>query len=169
MNSPRSQAHWYLVQCKPRETFRAEQHLGNQGFECFLPNHRVKRQRRGKVYWSTEPLFPYYLFICLDDASNWSLIRSTRGVAKVVDFDGTPAPVPEPIVQGLKQHCARLMGEEPAPLFRPGERVQITEGCFKALDAVVQATKGEERVVLLLNLLNQPQRIELPIGAVRGC
>jgi len=161
-----SQARWYLVQCKPRHTFRAEEHLVNQGFECFLPKHRVKRKARQKIVWVTEPLFPHYLFIRLDDESNWATIRSTRGVAQVVRFNGVPVPAPEPIVRGLQQHCARLSGAEPEPLFRPGEQVVITEGCFKQLEAVVQATKGEERVVLLLNLLNQPQCIELPATAI---
>lgn len=161
-----SQARWYLVQCKPRHTFRAEDHLVNQGFQCFLPKHQVKRKSRHKIIWAWEPLFPHYLFIRLDDESNWATIRSTRGVAQVVRFNGVPVPVPEQVVLGLQQHCARLDGAEPEPLFHPGEQVVITEGCFKQLEAVVQATKGEERVVLLLNLLNQPQRIELPVTAI---
>ncbi|WP_341939638.1 transcription/translation regulatory transformer protein RfaH [Marinimicrobium sp. C2-29] len=160
------QAQWYLVQCKPRETFRAEQHLANQGFDCFHPTHPVKRKRRDKIVWVTEPLFPHYLFIRLDYASNWGVIRSTRGVVKIVKFEGRPRPVSEEIVYGLEQHCAILHGAEPEPLFRPGEKVMITEGCFRELEAIVQTTKGDERVVLLLNLLNQPQSIELPLSAI---
>lgn len=157
---------WYLVQCKPRDTFRAEQHLRNQGFACFHPTHPVKRRRRDRVVWVIETLFPHYLFIRLASDSNWGVIRSTRGVARVVKFQGEPAPVSDDIVAALQKHCAIMHGTEPEPLFRPGERVVITEGCFKALEAVVHATKGEERVVLLLNLLQQPQRLELPVTAI---
>ncbi|WP_339619940.1 transcription/translation regulatory transformer protein RfaH [uncultured Marinimicrobium sp.] len=157
-----TQPQWYLVQCKPRHAFRAEEHLANQGFDCFLPSHRVKRKHRDKYRLVTEPLFPHYLFIRLDDESNWGVIRSTRGVAQVVTFNGVPKPVPDDIIEGLRQHCALLNGAEPEPLFKAGDRVVITKGAFRELEAVVHATKGEERVVLLLNLLNQPQHIEVP-------
>lgn len=165
-SSTPAQVSWYLLQCKPREVFRAEQHLANQGFECFLPSHPVKRKQGNKTRWVTEPLFPHYLFIRLSGQSNWGVIRSTRGVAKVVAFNGQPRPVADELVAGLIRHCEILNGAEPEPLYKPGEKVTITEGCFRELEAVVKATKGEERVVLLLTLLNQEQQIEVPIGSV---
>lgn len=161
-------AYWYLVQCKAREAFRAHEHLTNQQFECFLPTHSVKRTRRQTTRWVTEPLFPHYLFIRLHDTSNWGVIRSTRGVAKVVGFNGRPCPVAAPLVAALQHQCAIRNGEQPPPLYQPGEKVLLTEGCFKDLEAVVQATKSEERVVLLLTLLNREQTIEVPINTVRG-
>lgn len=159
---------WFLLQCKPREVFRAERHLVNQGFECFLPTHPVKRKHRNKTHWVTEPLFPHYLFIRLDGQSNWGVIRSTRGVAKVVSFNGQPRSVGDPVIASLVRHCEILNGAEPEPLYKPGEKVLITEGCFREVEAVVQAIKGEERVVLLLNLLNRQQQIEVPIDSING-
>jgi len=158
--------YWYLVQCKAGEAFRAHEHLSNQGFECFLPTHSVKRSRRQKTQWVTEPLFPHYLFIKLSNSSNWAVIRSTRGVAKLVAFNGQPLPVDDLLVAALQHHCAIINGEEPGPFYKPGEKVVITQGSFKDVEAVVQATKGEERVVLLLNLLNREQPIEVSITAI---
>ncbi|MBB3063194.1 transcription elongation factor/antiterminator RfaH [Microbulbifer rhizosphaerae] len=111
-------------------------------------------------------MFPHYLFIQLNEDSNWRVIRSTRGVARVVSFNGQPCPVPEGIVTGLQERCAELNSIEPAQLYKPGDTAFITEGCFKDLEAIVQAVKGEERVILLLNLLNRNQTIEIPLGAI---
>lgn len=158
---------WYLIQCKPREAFRAEEHLNNQHLECFLPLHQVKRQRGGRTQWVTEPLFPHYLFIHLSDESNWGVIRSTRGVSKIVDFNGKPAPVADSIVNALRYQCALLNDAEPQPIYKAGESVIITEGCFRELEAIVKTAKGEDRVILLLNILNRQQEIELSTGAVR--
>ncbi|MGB8714695.1 MAG: transcriptional activator RfaH, partial [Onishia taeanensis] len=73
-------ARWYVIQCKGGESFRAAEHLANQGFDVFHPVLEVQKKRRGKLAWIAEPLFPYYLFIRLDRiASNWRPIRSTRG------------------------------------------------------------------------------------------
>ena len=56
-----STAHWYVIQCKGSESFRAAEHLSNQGYEVFHPVLDVKRKRQGKLTNFTEPLFPYYL------------------------------------------------------------------------------------------------------------
>lgn len=158
---------WYLVQCKPRESARAQEHLSGQHFECFLPTHQVKRTRRGRTYWVTEPLFPHYLFIHLSHLSNWSIIRSTRGVNKVVEFNGKPAVVADAIVKAIRHHCAIAAGAEPEPLYKAGESVIITEGCFRELEAIVKTAKTDERIILLLNILNRQQEIELPANAIK--
>ena len=157
---------WYLVQCKPRESFRAEAHLTYQSYVCFHPTYPVKRNIAKGVKCINAPLFPHYLFIFLTELDHWSPIRSTRGVSHMVRYDGIPASLDSRITDGLKQHCARLNGAEPEPLYKPGDCVTIIDGCFNALEAIVTAVSGEERVTLLLNLFNRPQYVELPISAV---
>ena len=50
-----STAHWYVIQCKGSESFRAAEHLSNQGYEVFHPVLDVKRKRQGKLTTVTEP------------------------------------------------------------------------------------------------------------------
>ena len=114
------------------------------------------------------PLFPHYLFILLNSADNWSTIRSTRGVSRIVYFNGVPASLESRIVEGLQHHCARLNGLAAEPMYKPGDRVLITDGCFKELEAIVTATSAEERVILLIHLFHREQCIELPVQAVVG-
>jgi len=159
-------AQWYLVQCKPRESFRAEAHLQNQNYTCFHPTYPVKRKIAGKTNITITPLFPHYLFILLSQTDNWSAIRSTRGVSKIVHFNGVPASLDHRIVDELQRHCARLNGLAPEPIYKVGDRVLVTDGCFKELQAIVTATNGDERVILLLNLFNRPQSVELSTYAV---
>lgn len=157
---------WYLVQCKPQSANRAELNLLNQHFECFLPRHHVQRKRAGALRWVTEPLFPNYLFLRLNENSNWRVIRSTKGVARIVSFNGGPTPVPNQLVLDLKQYCESLSQSEQESYCRPGDKALITEGCFKDLEAIVQSVNSDERVVLLLKLLNRTQSIEMPIRAL---
>ena len=161
--------HWYLVQCKPRDSFRAAMHLQNQGYSTFHPTHLVRKRVAGKASIVTEAMFPHYVFVRLHEDVNWSSIRSTRGVTKVVSFNGWPCKVEDAIVHGLRYQCALLNGEVPDTLYMPGEKVTIVDGCFKDLQAVVTANKGDERVVLLLNLLNRPQLLEMSVDAVSAC
>ncbi|MFG6178160.1 transcription/translation regulatory transformer protein RfaH [Halomonas sp. THAF12] len=160
---------WYAIQCKGGESFRAAEHLGNQGYEIFHPVLEVQKKRRGKLEWVSEPLFPYYLFIRLDRlVSNWRPIRSTRGVLKLVTFGGgMPVPVGDALVATLRQHAQRDQDDTGHVYFRAGEAVEITEGPFKDLQAIFSSHKGEERAIVLLNMLHQQQRLEMPVTQLR--
>ena len=160
--------HWYLIQCKARESFRAEAHLKNQGFECFHPTTWVKKKNRGTVQTVLLPLFPFYLFVSLGTMSSWSTVRSTRGVKGIVTFNHKPAIVPQSIIDGLKHQCHNLNAGEPLPIFQRGQRVVIQEGCFKDLEAIVMANSGEARVILLLNLLNREQEVTFPMAMLEA-
>lgn len=157
---------WYLVQCKPGEGFRAEEHLKNQKYTCFHPTFPVKRKIGTKVQVRVASLFPHYLFVLLDDTNNWAPIRSTRGVKSIVRFNGIPAKLEVHLIEELIQYCAKLHSIEAEPLYKSGDRVVITRSCFKELEAVITAISGEERVILLLNLCNRPQQIELSVSSI---
>jgi len=153
---------WYLVQCKPRQDERAEAHLARQGYECYRPHCRRERLVRGQRQLMVESLFPGYLFIHLIQGANWAPLRSTRGVSRLVGFGGTPIAVDEGLVAELRQRV------EPGTqtLLKAGEPVRILEGSFAELDAIFLAMDGEDRVVLLMNMLNRQQRLNLPLASV---
>ena len=157
-----SQAAWYVIQCKGGESFRAAENLGNQDYEVFHPVLNVQRRRSGKLSTVCEPLFPHYLFIRLDQiASNWRPIRSTRGVLKLLTFGDTPIPVSNTLIETLKQQPHEQDGIH--SYFTPGQKVTITEGPFKNLEAIFKNAKGEERAIVLINMLQRPQQIEMSV------
>ncbi|KXS39411.1 transcription/translation regulatory transformer protein RfaH [Modicisalibacter tunisiensis] len=161
--------HWYLIQCKGGESFRATENLANQGYEIFHPVLQVQKKRRGRLCWVDEPLFPYYLFIRLDRlASNWRPIRSTRGVLRLVTFGDQPLPVDDALVDALRHNAAATADEREINVyFRAGDVVEICEGPFRQLQAVFERRKGEERAIVLLNLLHGQQAVDLPISQLR--
>lgn len=163
---------WYLLMTKPREDERAERHLLNQGYEIYRPLIRQFKLKRGRQAAVTEPLFPRYIFILLDDVlSNWAKIRSTRGVAGMIRFADMPARVPGGIITLLKERCCGEhvldMTLERPFVFTPGDNVEITEGSFRGIEAIVREQKGTDRVVLLLQMLGTKQTVEMPINQVK--
>lgn len=162
---------WYLLQCKPREVFRAVGHLHNQGYEAFAPTLSREVVRRGKRETVVEPLFPHYCFVLLSDvADNWAPIRSTRGVTRLVRFGELPLAVPETVMVALQAREAAIQTGITAPqaLFEPGQQVTISDGPLAGLEAVFEARDGDERVILLLKLLHQQQRVHLPVAHVQA-
>ncbi|HLV77245.1 MAG TPA: transcription/translation regulatory transformer protein RfaH [Marinobacter sp.] len=157
-------AKWYLVQCKPRQEIRAEENLRNQFFSCYCPLHTVEKIRQGKRVVTQQPLFPGYLFINLCRLSDsWHSIRSTRGVLRLITFANEPLPVPDVIIDDLQ---ARLSKAGNKPLFETGSPVTLIEGPFKDLNAVFCKADGEERAIVLLDLLNRQQQLSVPLRAL---
>ncbi len=159
---------WYLLQCKPRQAFRAQEHLRNQGYETFLPTLAREVLRRGKPARLTEPLFPHYLFIRLSHvADSWAPIRSTRGVSRLVTFGDLPLPVADVIVFSLQLREQGSSADGAAqPLWVPGQPLEIRRGPLAGLEAVFAARDGDERVIVLLKLINQQQSVKVALKDV---
>jgi transcriptional antiterminator RfaH len=111
-------------------------------------------------------LFPGYLFIRLDRiCDDWAPIRSTRGVAHIVRFGDFPLPIADKIIEKIQ---ARLLkGPLHEPYLKFGQRVRIAEGTFSGIEAIFLTNDGEERVVLLLSILQSEQKLSFPITNVR--
>ncbi|MCF5708512.1 transcription/translation regulatory transformer protein RfaH [Pseudomonas syringae] len=156
-------ARWYLIQTKPRQEARAEEHLQRQQFECYRPLRSGERKRNGLAL-TEEELFPGYLFIRMDQVNdNWYPIRSTRGVARIVTFGGHPVPVRDELIEQIRQ---RLAAPAPRMVFTQGEPVRIKAGGFCDVEAIFLATDGTERAVILLNMLQRQQKVVLPISSL---
>lgn len=153
---------WYLLQCKSRQDERAQEHLMRQGYHCYRPQHRCERIERGRLQVKLQSLFPGYLFIALSAGTNWAPLRSTRGVMRVVGFGGMPVKVDARLITQLQQRAEQIS----KPVLQEGESVRITEGSFAELDAIFMAMDGDERVFLLLNLLNRQQQISVPLASI---
>lgn len=143
------------------------ENFDNQGFRCFLPTIFVERLHSGRRAMVSEPLFPRYLFVYLEAGrSNWSVIRSTRGVSHLVRFGGLAASVPSALIEALAEKSAQKK-----ELFDAGDPLKVIDGPFVGLEAellrLYEAPDGEARVVILMDILTRPQKISLPASVVR--
>ncbi|OQX00552.1 MAG: transcriptional activator RfaH [Thiothrix lacustris] len=158
---------WFLLTSKPHKDEVAEFQLRNQGYDVYRPLAKRLRTQRGKVITKIESLFPRYLFIHLDDGvnDNWAPIRSTTGISSFVRFGTEAARVPDELIATLKEQEA-LFGERAIDLdrYHTGDKVVITEGPFRGLEAVFQKYDGEERVIVLLEILHKPTKLGLNPG-----
>jgi transcriptional antiterminator RfaH len=160
-------SNWYTVYCKPQQDARAEEHLRNQSYEVFRPLVRVRRRYGVRIRQAVESMFPRYLFIQLNDVSEWAPIRSTRGVAGLLRWGAYTPRVPEPVILDLRQrtdvdHCIELETDD----FQPNDRIRITDGPFTGYEALFDSRSGEERVSVLLEIMQRTQRLMLPEQAI---
>ena len=146
---------WYLIKTKPRQEKIAKQNLKNQGYGVFCPMSKINNR--------LVVLFPGYLFVQLNEKTqNWSPINSTKGVSHFVKFGSNFAKVPISVIEFIKTN-QHITVEKLKNLnkFKPGDKVQISDGTFKNWVAVFKCYKPDERVILLMNLLGREQSLSI--------
>lgn len=162
---------WHVVMTKPRQEHVALDNLQRQGFDAWLPLARESRALGARGSARVVPLFPRYLFVHVDPASqNIAPIRSTLGCCGVLRFGLQLAVMPEAAVSTLRQRCDDH-GCIPLPvdeLPQCGQVVRVVEGPFAGFNAVFQAENGQDRVVVLLEWLGVARAVQLPASAIEA-
>jgi transcriptional antiterminator RfaH len=160
---------WYLVYSKPGQETVAQQQLEQQGYATYLPMILNARRRNGRRHYIKEPFFPRYLFIHLDQTTdNWSPIRSTLGVSNLVRFGMMPAPVAEDIIRLIRSRENPEGLHEIVEGVKEGDNVRVLDGPMMGLEGVFIARSGEQRVMLLLELMGKAVRVQMDVDAIEA-
>ena len=159
---------WYCVKARPRQERAAKAALVNEaGLEVFCPMLRFERARKSGRVRVVEAMFPGYLFarFCYDE--KYRLVSTSNGVSGIVSFGGIPAVVPEAIINELRASVADGETVEILTSFAVGEEVQVVEGPFQGLRAIVTGVMpARARVTVLLELLGMEREVEVAEKAV---
>ena len=153
---------WYAVQSRPRQEAIAELNLDRQGYHSYLPKILLRKRRRDKWTRVVEPLFPRYLFIQVDPSEqSLAPVQSTLGVAGLMRFGQLLRPVPDSVIEYLRQAENPDTHRQHADEWphQPGDAVQILEGPFAGQSGIFQAATGEERAMLLIELLGRQNSV----------
>ena len=144
---------WFLLQTRPRQELRAVEHLANQDLNVYCPSYF--RKNKGK-----EILFPSYIFIQSNTEMQLKLgkIRSTRGVSHFVKFGGRPAVLSDELIETIKQQESYI---EDSPIFTKGQSVAFSGGPFAEYQAIYLYDRGEDRAIVLLQLLSASREVQV--------
>lgn len=155
---------WYLIQTKSNAYSIATNNLRRQGFEVFQPLI-IKTSREAKKFvTSTIPLFPSYLFLGSNfEQIPWKSINATRGVSKIVTLDGNYRPISEQIINSLKFRCDSNNVLKMKKSVRVGDRMKIENGPFSEFICEVENIDANQRVWVLIELLQQKTRTQVSI------
>jgi len=153
---------WYVVQTHVNAEAKALANLQRQGFAVYLPRYLKRRSHARKVDMVARALFPRYLFVAIDLATQrWRAIQSTLGVSHLVCWNGQPASVDDGVINALKAREGEggFIKLARRSAFSPGDKVRIVEGAFVDNLALVEGVSDHERVAVLLDLLGRKVRV----------
>ena len=152
---------WYTLYTKPHKERQVSSFLESKGFETYLPLIRVRKRGQEK----SVPFFSCYLFISADPSNGLSSLRWTPGLRRVVCFGDQPAVVDDDVVSLLRQRLAKMQESGyQAYRFKPGDRVVMTSGPLRDLEAVFErGLSSGQRARILLDFLGRGTRCEVEI------
>lgn len=162
-------ASWYVVQTQVNGEAKAAQNLIRQGFEIYLPRYLKRRRHARKVDFTAKPLFPRYMFVAIDVATQrWRSIQSTFGVSHLVVNGDDPATVPEGVVHALKarEDAKGFIQMDAKPAFTPGDKVRVLAGAFMDCAGLFSGLADHDRVSILLDMLGRKVRVLLDADIV---
>jgi transcriptional antiterminator RfaH len=154
---------WCLVHTKSRQEQTAIENLERQGYSCFMPTLMVQKIQRSHMRLTSEPMFSRYVFVACDaffETKGSSPIRSTMGVHELVHFGIRPAVIQLDLLQAIFER-QKTHHEAPIPAFKNGDKVALINGPLAGLESIYQAQSGEERSMILLNLLSRPTKVQV--------
>lgn len=160
---------WYVVQTQVNAEAKAARNLVRQGFEIYLPRYLKRRSHARKIEKIPAPLFPRYLFVRIDMATQrWRSIQSTFGVSRLVCNGPDPAPVAQRILGVLKarEDESGYVRLDPRPKFALGEKVRVLAGVFAENLGLFDGLADRDRIAILLDLLGRKVRVSLEADMV---
>ncbi|MGE0681852.1 MAG: transcription termination/antitermination protein NusG [Candidatus Binatia bacterium] len=159
--------HWYVVYSKPRREEFAQLHLQRKGLEVFFPRLSLPnpRPRQGQIV----PLFPNYLFVCLQLPEEYNYALWSPGVKTIVNFNNTPTPIDEEVINFLKDQADIEGVIKGHSNLTTGQEIRIKGGPFDGLIGIIQdPPNARGRVSILMQLLNRQVKVEVPVYFVEN-
>lgn len=157
------QTRWFLAYTKPRQESIADVNLVQQGFEVYLPLYKkFKKTEQGPVA-IFEPMFPrYILFRPGKPEQSISVVRNTKGVARIVRFGFEPATLHDELVQRIRQleQVRQQATLQELSQIKVGQAVRLKHTALGSIEGLVQNVSSK-RVAVLLEILGRPTVVQL--------
>jgi len=159
---------WYCIRTHLKHEHIAAAHLQRIcDVEAFNPQLRILRSTRRGRRWSTESLFPNYVFARFHLEAMLEKVRYTPAVKFVVRFGDQVPAIPDLVIEDLRQELEAMNSEVLTDTPLAGEEVEIAAGAFVGTKALVASVlPGKERVRILLDVMGRAVPVELSLDRV---
>jgi transcriptional antiterminator RfaH len=157
---------WFCLRAQPkREHIAAACLRHSSGVEVFSPRVRFRKPTSRGPVWFVESMFPGYLFAQFDYATFHRRVRQGPGITGFVQFGDRLGLLADELIRELK---ARMGQDELVEInrgFEPGQNVQIAQGPFQGLEALVtRLIAARDRVEILIEWMGRSLHAEASVA-----
>jgi len=155
---------WWALHSRPRAEKTLARHFLGRELSFFLPLAKKRWRNRGRLFTSTSPLFPGYIFLWGDDEARVSAL-TTNQVAHCIRVEDQPQ-----LHQDLARiHQLMVSGEPltPEERIQPGDWVEITTGPLQGLQGKIIRRGKHLRFFVEVHFLQRGASVEIDGSMIR--
>ena len=151
------QQQWYALYVKSRHEFMTYGGLLRKGIKTYLPSMKRMQQWKDRKKCVEFPLFPGYLFVCVDPTPEEFLnVLRTRGTVNLVSMEpGSPTPVAPEEIDSLRILLESGEDFDIYPHLKEGMRVRIKRGSLKGALGILEGKKDKYTFLVGIELLGR--------------
>jgi transcriptional antiterminator RfaH len=164
--NPKSPGKWLVVNTFTHRENYACEHLLRQDFRVYCPMITKHIKHARSAYDVPRPLFPSYIFV-EHQYRTWRPILGTQGVKSVIRTGEQPGLLCGSFVDALKARESDGVIRKPALPFRVGQSVTVQGGPLDGFVGPIIELRERDRVLVLLDLLDQQTRTSLRADSLR--
>lgn len=158
LTQERSERMWWAVYTKSRQEKALARYLCSRSIPFYLPTIGKTSLIRGRKVRSTIPMFANYLFLFGTQEERTSGLQSNR-ISQILTVHDQKR-----FDHDLQSVC-RLTTSNAALTIEsrlvPGQRVRVRRGTFEGLEGTVVSRRGETRLVVHVDFLQQGASVEI--------
>jgi transcriptional antiterminator NusG len=157
---------WFAVWTRARHEKAVKEQLDVRDIDVFLPTvlrwSRWK-DRKKQIAW---PLFPGYCFARFEPQNSLPVLKCP-GVVSIVSIAGTPAPIPDHEIEGIRRLVATDLLFDPCPFIREGTMVEVTHGPLTGVIGRLVRKGAHARLVLAVEIVGRAVSVTVDAADVR--
>src|SRR5438093_1040403 len=150
---------WFALRVRPKHEKTAAFNLVRQGFEEYVPLHRVRRRWSDRIKELDAVLFPGYIF-CRFSSHQRLRVLNSPGVESIVGCGKKDVPVDDAEIGAVRLLIASGRPLAPWPYLRIGQNVAIESGPVDGLRGGVLRDAETGRVVGSIQALDRSIAVE---------
>jgi transcriptional antiterminator RfaH len=149
---------WMAIYTKARQEKSLARELLKLQIPFYLPLVRKVSVSKGRKRTSLVPLFGGYIFLFGSEEERGKSLTTNR-ISRILPVDD-----PDQLVFDLRQLRQLISSNAPLTVesrLGPGQRVRVRQGAFAGLEGTVLKRRGETRLLVSINFLQQGASVEI--------
>jgi transcription antitermination factor NusG len=154
---------WMIATFKINELKRLKENLQNQDLEYYHPKINTKKYN---LILKDEPLFPGYIFI-YSEIENYSKIKFTRGISKVIRFNNNIATLEDDEIIELKKIESESYSQPIIQQIHVGQEAIMSEGPLKGSFITIASLPNKDRVNIFIHILGKRRKVTTSLDEIK--
>ena len=150
---------WYVVYTLSKHEKQVDRLLSRASIESFLPMYTEIRQWSDRKKKVILPLFPNYLFVCINPKEFWKVLK-LDGVIKFVSSGFAPEKISNRIIHSI-QRAVRGEVKICNTLMKVGEKIRAISGPFMGTEGHFVKEGKKDMLIVNVELLHRSVLLEV--------